>query len=123
MFTVARSLFYLLLLKTMRSKTFDWFYQHLNKPWSYGLRRKVSVDQTVIFLNELLKIDPETIQSLVESRVPCGNKLAHHPSVQVMIKDDQAMVGLLGILNGLFGREKQGIGQIVAEVDADGNKT
>jgi hypothetical protein len=117
MFTVARGLFNFLLLKTMRSKAFDWVYQHLNKPWNHGPREKVSLNQAVAFLNELLKVAPEAIQALLESRVPCGEKLAHHPSVQVITKDGQAVVGLLGILNGLFGKDKNGIPQIIAEYD------
>jgi len=121
MLTVARGLFNILLLKTMRSRTFDWIYRQFHKPWDYGPRAKVSPSQTVIFLNELLKIDPEAIQGVFDSRVPCNDKIAHHPSVQVMTKNGRTVVGMLGILNGLFGKDKDGGAQIIAEYgSADG---
>jgi len=122
MFTVARGLFNLLLLKTMRSRSFDWIYRWLNRPWDYGLREKVTLGQTVIFLNQLLKADPEAIQKLLVSRVPCGDRLANHPAVQVLSTASGPMIGLLGILNGLFGKDRAGLGQIIAECDREDGK-
>lgn len=42
------------------------------------------------------------MQALVESRVPCNDALADHPTVQVGEgPGGRPVVGLLGILNGL----------------------
>ena len=117
MFTVARGLFNLLLLKTMRSKSLDWLYRQFNRPWDYGYRDRVSLTQAVILLNELVKADPETMQALLEARVPCGASLARHPSIQLLMKDGRPRVGLLGVLNSLFGKGADGQAQIIAESD------
>ena len=53
-------------------------------------------------LNEYLKIDPRTITSLVEHRVPASIELQNHPTVQCSVDvGDFATVGMLGILNGI----------------------
>jgi len=46
-------------------------------------RETVSIDDTIVFLNELLKIDKSAINSLMNSRVECNEELAKHPTVQV----------------------------------------
>jgi len=117
MFTFARGLYNLFLLKTISSRSFNWIYRQFNPPWDYSFRKKASFEQTVMFLNQLLKDDPEAIQKLVDFRVPCNDKIAHHPTVKVRIKDDGPMVGIMGILNGLFGKDKDGMSQIIAEYD------
>ncbi len=117
MFKIARGLFNLLLLKSMRSRSLDWLYRQFNRPWDYGYRDKVSLGQAVILLNELVKAGPETMKALLEARVPCAENLARHPSVQVLMKDGRPMVGLLGVLNGLFGKGADGQAQIIAESD------
>jgi len=76
------------------------------------MRQSVTYDDVIEFLNELLEIDAEAVKQLVESRVPCKMLLAEHPTVQVRAQDDEHWVGLLGILNGLFGTYRDGCGPI-----------
>lgn len=63
---------------------------------------------TVDYLNELLEIDPTSIQTLIDTRVPCNAEMANHETVQVALADDNKFtLGPLGLLNGLLGRDGQ----------------
>lgn len=79
-----------------------------------------SVQETIDFLNELLKLDEPAITRLIESRVACNEDLTEHPTVQVQDVVGAPSVGLLGILNGLFGTDEKGWGPITAVVEDDG---
>lgn len=79
-----------------------------------------TLDETIAFLNELVRIDPEAVRQLVETRVDCNQAMVDHPSVIVV----GSRVGLLGILNGLFGGESVAggySGAISAFLDDYGN--
>lgn len=73
-----------------------------------------SKEEVVDFLNELLKIDSKAINELFNIRIPCNEALQDHPTVQVNHKGE---VGILGILNGLFGIQENGQGYIAIELD------
>ena len=86
------------------------------------MRETVSVDETIKFLNGLVCLDGNAVLELVENRVSCNGELACHCSVQVMENGDRpgSWVGMLGILNGLFGVDEEGSGQITAVFDEEG---
>jgi hypothetical protein len=65
-------------------------------------------------LNEALALDPEAMQLLMEGRVACNQDLAKHATIQVASTDNGYRVGLLGILNGIFGISDKGWGPIAA---------
>lgn len=71
----------------------------------------------VDFMNELQALDPEAVETLIETRVPCNYALAGHPTLQCVPLGGGHSVGLLGILNGLCGVDRTGAGFIVAEFD------
>ena len=75
--------------------------------------------RVVDYLNDLRERDPAAIHALVETRTPCNEALADHPTCQVAIEGSQASVGLLGVLNGLCGVDSQGWGPIAAHYDGD----
>jgi len=82
------------------------------------IKQEVSPKEVVDFLNECLKLDRIAMEKLVNSRVRCNEKLNNHPTVQCTEDEDRnAVVGLLGILNGIFGTDKDGWGVIVARFD------
>jgi hypothetical protein len=60
-----------------------------------------NIFDVVDFLNDLISIDAQAICDLIELRVPC--KFENHPTTQVSLIDFEHKVGLLGILNGIFG--------------------
>jgi len=87
------------------------------------IKKNITPQQMVDFLNELLITDRRTIENLFGSRVVCNKKLAKHPTVQVMAygtKKGFYMVGLIGLLNGMFGADKDGWGCI--SMDLKGSK-
>ena len=49
-------------------------------------------------MNSVYKADPKAIRELMETRVPCNDRLADHPTVAV---SREKKVGILGILNGI----------------------
>jgi hypothetical protein len=69
----------------------------------------VTVQEVCDLLNEMLKMDYSCTHALINNRVQCNQALADHPTVQVRQyeKNHLPKVGLLGILNGLFGPQGQ----------------
>jgi hypothetical protein len=84
-------------------------------------KNSITLEETITLLNELLKLDEPGMRALIEQRVPCNKALADHPTVQVQAREDaqsmQTVVGVLGILNGLFGTDEEGWGPITANFE------
>ena len=76
------------------------------------------VSTAIGILNSMVDADPEAMTALCEHRVHCNAALGDHPTVQVTADCE---VGLLGVLNGLFGvipeGPKKGWGYITAVYD------
>lgn len=89
----------------------------------------VSIEDTIQYLNEVHLLDPTVFPALVEHQVKCNKALADHPTVQVDAvpclngSSTDFRVGLLGVLNGLFGVDSRGYGYIAAQYDIHGNLT
>lgn len=83
----------------------------------------ITVYQVIALLNEAALADPVAMRNLVNARVACNQALADHPTIQVGHIDDDPLkpfqVGVLGLLNGLFGVDDQGWGAIAAIIDDD----
>lgn len=78
------------------------------------IRSSVTVDRVLEVLNRAVEADPEAMHSLIEHRVYCNDRLAVDPDIQVAVQPDHKQtVGLLGLLNGLFGNQS-GWGAIAA---------
>jgi len=91
-------------------------------------RESITPQEAVDMLNSLLKLDASAIPALTDHRVQCNEALAEHPTVQVgrattwrkarpdlsLSEDAQHTVGLVGLLNGFFGMNEQGMGPIGA---------
>lgn len=79
-------------------------------------------EQSVKLLNEAFELDPESIERLVLTRIPCNEALTQHPTIQVgparMVAHNPGMaVGLIGILNGIAGANSDSLGAIAVIVD------
>lgn len=85
------------------------------------LKNQITIDETIDFLNDLIKTDKPALAALIANRVPCNRELAEHPTVQVAQQNDGFHVGMLGILNGLFGIHETGQGPIAFYFTDDGN--
>lgn len=73
----------------------------------------ISIEQTIDMLNELVNLDRNAVLNLIINRVPCNQGIADHYSVQIQREDDGSFsVGLMGVINGLFGINAYGAGNI-----------
>jgi len=84
------------------------------------IKKTTTIFKVVAFLNSLLNYDRAAVQSLCFKRVMCNEKLGEHPTVQTDLNVGMYSVGLIGILNGLFGVDSEGWGAIASEVDDNG---
>lgn len=91
------------------------------------LKTSITPQDAVDLLNSMVAADQLATHVLVEDRQPCNELLAQHPTVQVSgtkrteNDDIKYEVGLLGVINGLFGVDDTGYGAIEANFDAGGN--
>src|ERR1051325_2817698 len=87
--------------------------------------------EVIIYLNEVLALDPEALHQLCEHRVRVNDKLAGHDTTQTGVlvdggysavdpTQDVLGVGMLGILNGLVGVRSDCWGYITAVYGNDG---
>lgn len=85
------------------------------------IKSSVTVHDVVSFLNELTALDPAAMHNLVESRVACNDPFADHPTLQVSSRvngdGSDYEVGILGVLNGLFGTDDINYGPISASFE------
>ena len=99
------------------------------------MKNNVNIQEVVNLLNEALALDYDAISKLVENRVSCNKAIADHPTIQVRYDRGTKtgggayLVGMLGMINGLFDADSEGNGSIVAvygddngEVNHFGNK-
>jgi len=89
------------------------------------IKNSITVDEVIALLNSMVKADPEATEALVEQRVPCNETLADHPTIQVVGGEgpNQPKVGLLGVINGLFGADATGWGPIAAQFEGNSPET
>lgn len=76
-------------------------------------KESVTIDDAIHLLNEMLLADREAALRLISSRVPVNADLAKHPTLMVLKVGEQEALGVLGVINGLFGNEN-GYGPIIA---------
>ena len=62
-----------------------------------------AIDTAIEVLNRVHDADPSVLPTLINYRVPCNEAVADDPTVQVGEYEGITKVGLLGIVNGLFG--------------------
>jgi len=85
------------------------------------MKDSVTIDEVITYLNELITIDTLAMAALIANRVPCNYEMAIHPTVQVHTQHGGYLVGLVGIINGMFGVDDNNWGPItwVFEEDKD----
>jgi hypothetical protein len=85
-----------------------------------------AIDRAIAVLNRALAADPVAIKNLIDYRVPCNRSLGSDPAIQTSWDEREPKihrVGILGIVNGLFGIDEKTWGPIAAEVADDGTIT
>jgi len=91
------------------------------------IRETISINDVLELLNDLVITDRRVVENLIEARFGCNEHLAKHDTIQVLEVpenecddySDRYMVGILGILNGLFGISETGFGVISAMYDVN----
>ena len=76
------------------------------------MKDSITIDETIELLNSMLNADRPATAALVANRVPCNEALADHDTIQVSEQNGGFHVGLLGVINGLFGVDEYGWGPI-----------
>lgn len=75
------------------------------------LNHEISILHAIFILNQAVHLDPEAMTRLFTNRVPCNERLAEHPTIQV---SQASELGPLGLINGFFGVNERQRGHIVA---------
>lgn len=86
----------------------------------YAYETHVSLERAILLLNGALQADPKAVNNLFAFRVPCNEVLADHPTIQVRaypVDPGTPSLGVLGLLNGIFGITPKGDGHLQAEID------
>ena len=88
-----------------------------------AIKESVTLEEVINYLNELLEVDTEAVSNLFNNvRVPCNEAMANYETVQVEANRlpevyGEYAVGILGILNGLFGCGEDSWSTIYMTVD------
>jgi hypothetical protein len=91
------------------------------------VQNTITLDLVISFLNELLNRDRTAISTLIETRIPINDALVRHSTLQHTRNylTTKPEIGLLGIINGMFGTleggPRNGWGPITARFDEHDN--
>lgn len=83
--------------------------------------RKAYLEFAVEVLNQALESDPIAISTMMTQRFDCNRALAEHPTIQVSETEGGRTIGSMGLINGLFGVDKDGHGFIAGIWETDQN--
>ena len=88
------------------------------------IKQSVTVQDTIDLLNEMLELDSDLVDKLINNRYCVNKNIVDHPTIQVSVDGEldyyHDTVGLLGVLNGLFGVNENNRGAIEMVEDDDG---
>lgn len=90
------------------------------------IRESITIDDAIAVLNDALRCDGNAMHKLTGYHVPCLPELAQHPTIQVASNNlcdvgiHHPGVGMLGVINGMFGIDEDSRGPICAKYDDDG---
>ena len=84
------------------------------------IKPSATIKDVINLLNEAVKLDQQAMENLVSTRVECNTQLLNHPTIQCT-SDNR--VGLLGVINGIFGIDDRFTGVIAASYNDDGKLT
>lgn len=86
------------------------------------VKKSITPQDACNLLNEFFKLDPKSAMALTLHHEKCNQKIIDHPSIIVAEHKNGAGIGLLGIINGMFGVRKDGMGPICGEFNDNGTK-
>lgn len=77
----------------------------------------ITVEEVIDVLNDALSRDRYAVEKLFFDRKECNDALASHKTIQVGLFKGMNKVGALGLINGMFGIDKNGYGAIMMEMN------
>lgn len=86
------------------------------------IKNTTTIDDVITLLNQALHADQHAISTLFLRRVNCNKALADHPTIQVSREQPEKdiilyQVGVIGIINGMFGvDDRDSYGPIAAYI-------
>lgn len=82
------------------------------------MNKTITIVEVVNFLNEALELDRECISELfLDHKVKCNRSMADHETIQVLRFSEEVFnLGVLGLLQGLFGIRADGMGYLAMHV-------
>jgi len=82
---------------------------------------KVAIKDIVADLNKIFKMDPDLMNKFMKTYFPCNYAVRDCEGVQVKCYDEAStenpQVSFIGLLNGLLGVDKIGVGPVSAILD------
>jgi len=85
------------------------------------IKETISIDDAINLLNEMISLDKPAVAALLANRIPCNELVASHESIQVHKQHGGYWVGLIGVINGIFGFDEDGWGPIAYSFDSNGD--
>jgi len=93
------------------------------------LKPSITPQNVCDLLNELLELDHACIEALFLRREFCNSSIANHSTVMVQETQSESgseassQLGVVGIINGMFGVREDGMGAICFETEPDSTGT
>ena len=81
----------------------------------------MKVTDVIAYLNSLVETDSLAIRAMLCMRIPCNEALADDPTCIVDQWEQGFTVGLMGLINGMFGLNENDIGKIAYMMNEDGS--
>lgn len=81
------------------------------------IKDSVTKEDVVVFLSEIIRLDPAFAKQLLNGDyIPCNERILNHETIQC----DESGARLIGVLNGLFGKDDDtGCGAFCLIVDKE----
>ena len=83
----------------------------------------INIDDAIEYLNSVLEADPLALRALLCTFIPCNDKLAKHPTAIVSpVWQEGYTIGMMGLINGMFGIREDNYAAICYKIDMDRNE-
>lgn len=86
------------------------------------IKEQITLDEFIGKLNEFLLLDPDAFEAIFTHRVRCNEFVARHETIQVgKTRGGYYRLSIVGLLNGVFGIDENGSGDLCGVYDEQNN--
>ena len=82
-----------------------------------AVKKAITLTETIDILNSALLADQKAVTELFFDRKKCNVYMANHETIQCGMIKGEYYVGVLGLLNGMFGIDENGYGAIMMVIE------